>query len=109
MILAAFISFFAFFMLSRHLSDRTMRRIVGYVGFVDCVLHGTIFFMFIGTFQGLMQAEAAGIMFSIYLRWYRWAWGSERFMLWANDDGSTRLCWVRTVGKLTRIERVVTT
>lgn len=101
MILAAFISFFAFFMLTRHLEDQTMRRVLGYVGVVDCVLHGTVFWMFFGTFQGLMQAEAAAILFSLYLRWYRWAWGFERYTSWHG-----RLCWVRTVGRLSRVRRV---
>lgn len=101
MILAAFISFFAFYMLSRHIQPQTMRRLMGYVGWVDMVLHGTVFLMFFGTFQGLMQAEAAAILFSMYLRWYRWAWGFERYTRWQG-----RLCWVRTTGKFTKVHRV---
>lgn len=105
MILAAFISFFAFFMLTKHLSDQTMRRAMGYVGVIDVALHGSIFLMFFHTFEGLMQAEAAGILFSSYLRWYRWAWGFERYTWWTDGD-KRRLCWVRTVGHLTKVRRV---
>lgn len=104
MILAAFISFFAFYLLTKHISDQTMRRMMGYVGVIDVILHGTIFFMFMGTFQGLMQAEAAGILFSCYLRWYRWAWGFERFGNWEG-----RMCWIRTTGRFTKVRRVSAT
>jgi hypothetical protein len=73
------ISFTGFWLLASHLSPQTMRRLVGYKGWVDVVLHCTIIFMFIGTStDGLMQAEGAGILFSISLRAYRYFMGYER-------------------------------
>jgi len=86
------ISFTSFWLLSSHLSAQTMRRLVGYKGWVDVVLHCTIIFLFIGTStDGLMQAEGAGILFSVSLRLYRWAMGYERRV-----DGA----WQRYAGRL---------
>ena len=80
MLLAAFVSFCSFALLMQHLSPSTMRLLVGYKGFVDVVLHLTILYMFFGTStMGLLQAEAAGICFSLYLRLYHKLWGYERF------------------------------
>lgn len=96
MIVAAFVTFFSFLLVLNHLPARWMRRIVGYVGFVDLVLHASIITLFIGTStQGLLQAEAAGICFSLYLRAYRWLQGYERL------EG---MRWMRYSGKLTRVE-----
>lgn len=93
MMLAAFVSFVSFILLMTHLSGRTMRRIVGYKGVVDLLLHGTILWMFLGTSTlGLLQAEAAGILFSMYLRFYSWAWGYERL---------TQFKWQRFAGRWT--------
>jgi hypothetical protein len=90
----ALISFTAFYLLLSHLSGTTMRRLVGYKGSVDVVLHGTVICMFIGTStDGLMQAEAAAILFSIYLRGYAHFAGYERL---------TRKGWQRYAGRLTR-------
>jgi hypothetical protein len=86
------ISFCSFWLLSSHLSPQTMRRLVGYKGWVDVVLHCTIIFLFIGTStDGLMQAEGAGILFSISLRLYRRLLGYERRV-----DGK----WQRYAGML---------
>jgi len=75
----ALVSFAAFFLLITHLSARTVRRLVGYKGWTDVVLHGAVLFLFFGTStEGLIQAEAAAILFSVWLRAYRWAFGYER-------------------------------
>ena len=70
-----------------------MRRLVGYAGWVDLAMHGTILTLFLGTStMGLLQAEAAGIMVSLYLRLYRRLFGYERIV------GAR---WVRYGGLLT--------
>ena len=91
--LAAFVSFTAFVLLLNHLSAHWMRRLVGYKGYFDLMLHGSILWIFLGTSTlGLLQAEAAGICFSIYLRLYYWSWGYERL---------TSRGWVRYSGRWT--------
>lgn len=70
-LLTALVSFTSFWLILSHIGKPTMRKLVGYKGVVDVCLHGTIIMLFIGTSTiGLLQAEAAGIMFSIYLRLY---------------------------------------
>lgn len=92
-IFAALISFVSLWLLSKHLKPRGMRRLVGYAGWVDLVMHGSILWLFLGTSTlGLLQAEAAGIMVSLYLRWYRHYQGFERLTM----DG-----WQRYAGKWT--------
>lgn len=89
-LLAAIVSFASIALLLTHLSPRTMLRIAGYAGWVDLVLHGTIIYLFFGTSTlGLLQAEAAGILFSVALRTYRWAFGYERLraMRWVRHPG----------------------
>lgn len=78
MIAAAFVTFVAFWILTRHLAPKTMRKLVGHKGKVDLLLHASVILLFHGTFSGLMQAEAAAIMMSCYLLWYRYAFGYER-------------------------------
>jgi hypothetical protein len=91
----ALVSFAAFFLLLSHLSSRGMRRLVGYKALADIVLHGTVLFMFFGTStEGLIQAEAAAVLFSVYLRVYVWAKGWERFD-WK------QLRWRRFAGRFT--------
>lgn len=75
---SALVTFVSLWLLIRHIKPRTMRRLVGRLGLFDLVLHATIIILFHGTFTGLMQAECAGIMISLYLRGYRWAFGYER-------------------------------
>lgn len=76
---AALISFFSLMMLAWHLSPRTRRRIVGYAGWVDLCMHGTVIFLFMGTSTlGLMQAELSAIFITLFIRLYRWAKGYER-------------------------------
>lgn len=78
MFIAAFISFFSFWLVISHLPASYRRRMVGYILWVDLFLHGSIILMFIGTStMGLLQAEAAGICFSLYLRAYRFFCGYE--------------------------------
>jgi len=99
MFLAAFVTFIAFLLLLTHLPSYWVRRLVGYKGWVDLTLHGTILWMFIGTStMGLLQAEAAGICFSLYLRFYYWSAGYER---WAQLPDRPNKCWVRYAGKFT--------
>lgn len=94
---AAVISFAGMLLIIHHLSPQWMRRLVGYKGIVDVLLHGSILYMFFGTSTlGLLQAELCGIMFSIYLRCYRRAFGFEKF---------TRRGWIRYTGVLTRLAR----
>lgn len=81
MILAAFVSFFAFLLVLWHLPNHWMRRLVGHKGWVDLILHGTILWMFLGTStMGLLQAEAAGICFSLYLRAYAGMRSTQRMV-----------------------------
>lgn len=76
---SALISFFAMMLMVSHLEPATVRKFAGYPGWCDLVLHGTILYLFMGTStHGLMQAEAAGIMFSMSLRAYRHFKGYER-------------------------------
>jgi succinate-acetate transporter protein len=91
MIAAAFVTFFAFWILTRHLKPRTMRRIVGHKGKVDLCLHLGVILLFHGTFSGLMQAECAAIFMSLYLLSYRKLYGYEKRV-----NGA----WVRFAGKL---------
>lgn len=89
----ALVSFAAFFLLLSHVSRRTMRRLVGYKGWTDLVLHSLVLMMFFGTStEGLIQAEAAAILFSVWLRVYRWACGYEVYN-WS------RYRWVRYAGR----------
>lgn len=91
MILAAFISFVSFALLVTHMPPQWVRRIVGYKGCFDVLLHSTIIWMFLGTStEGLLQAEAAGILISMSLRFYHWALGYERLV---------KFKWVRYAGK----------
>lgn len=96
-LIAAFISFGSFALIVSHLSPVTVRRAMGYALWIDIVMHVSILAMFLGTSTlGLLQAEAAGIMFSLSFRLYRWLLGYERL---------TRRGWVRYAGKLTRLAR----
>ncbi len=93
---AALISFFSVWLISRHLSAQTMRRIVGYPLWFDLALHGAIMYVFLGSSTlGLLQAELSGLMISCYLRGYRYFNGFERF---------ERMRWVRYAGKWTTNE-----
>lgn len=77
--IAALISFVSIMILASHMSPQARRRLVGYCGWVDLCLHGTIIWLFVGTSTlGLMQAEASAILISITLRAYRWSKGYER-------------------------------
>jgi hypothetical protein len=92
-IFAALVSFFGIVLLSTHLEPHTMRRIVGYCGWVDLALHSTVILLFMGTStMGLIQAELCAIMFSLALRWYRHRHGYERM---------TARGWVRYAGTAT--------
>ena len=93
MFVAAFVSFFSFYFLLSHLSPRARRRMVGYKGPIDVVLHASVIYLFLGTStMGLLQAEAAAICFSLYLRGYSYLYGYERII-----DGK----WVRFAGRWT--------
>jgi len=85
----ALVTFGGIWMLSGHLTEQTKRRIAGRKALVDVCLHVTIVLLFHRTFVGLMQAEAAGIMVSIYLRVWRHWYGYEY-----RKDGR----WVRVLG-----------
>lgn len=89
----ALVSFAAFFLLLNHLSSRTLRRLVGKIGVTDCILHGSVIFLFFNTStEGLIQAEAAAVLFSVYLRLYRYFKGFEVY-----DLGQRR--WRRFAGR----------
>ena len=91
----ALVSFAAFFLLLSHLSSRAMRRIVGYKGWADLVVHGSVIMLFLNTStEGLIQAEAAAVIFSVYLRLYVWAFGWEKFDI-------KQLRWRRFAGRFT--------
>ena len=98
MLIATFVSFVSFMLIVSHAPPRWLRRMVGYKAIVDIVLHVTILWMFFGTStEGLLQAEAAGIGFSIFLRLYRKLAGYERF-------NTRTLKWTRYTGVLNRGE-----
>jgi hypothetical protein len=94
-LIAALISFGSFALIATHLSPRFVRRAMGYAIWIDVFMHISILYMFLGTSTlGLLQAEAAGIMFSLSFRMYRWAFGYEKL---------TRRGWKRFAGKLTKV------
>ncbi len=98
-ILAALITFGSMALLCSHFSPRSMRRLMGYAMVLDFLIHGTISWVFLGTSTlGLLQAEAAGILFSLSFRVYRWLFGYERFSF-------NEWRWVRYAGVLTRVAR----
>lgn len=68
MLTEAVISFTAFAFLWSHLYPGVRRWLIDHKGWVDFTVHGTVIYLFIGTFEGLMQAELAAILFSIALR-----------------------------------------
>lgn len=95
-LIAALISFGSIAMVLTH-SPRVMYRLAGYAMPVDVLLHGTILWMFLGTSTlGLIQAEAAGILFSLSLRGFRWAFGYERLV---------KFRWTRFDGRIARFAR----
>jgi len=94
---AGLITYLSIFLLTRHLSSLQLRRIAGYAGWCDLLLHGTILYIFMGTSTlGLLQAELSGLMISVTLRAYRHLNGYERFVL-------ARMCWVRYAGTRTKL------
>lgn len=98
MLASALVTFVGLWLLIQHIPAQRMRRFAGYLGWFDTLLHVTIISLFIGTFSGLMQAEAAGIMVSLYLRLYRWAFGFER---WQRYAGKRQ--WMRYRGRFTKL------
>jgi hypothetical protein len=93
-LIAASITFAVIWLLLTNLGAHWVRRVVGYQIATDLVVHGSILWMFLGTSTlGLLQAEAAGIMFSVWMCYYRWAWGYERLSLTAG--------WLRYRGRFT--------
>ena len=92
-LVAALVSFFSVWLLLAHVSPAARRRIVGYAGWADVIVHSTVIVAFLGTSTlGLLQAEAAAILWSLWLRTYRWAFGYERLEGWK---------WVRFTGRFT--------
>lgn len=80
MLIATVVSFVSFLLILSHLSPWWLRLLAGYKGITDLCLHGTILYMFFGTStEGLLQAEAAGILFSLWLRSYRYLAGYSRY------------------------------
>lgn len=72
MLAEAIVSFTAMFLLWGHIPAPTQRWIITHKGWFDFALHGTIIWMFFGTFEGLMQAETCAILISIALRVAAW-------------------------------------
>ncbi len=99
MFASAFVTFCAMWVLTKHLEAQTMRRLVGYKKYLDVCLHIGVIVLFHGTFSGLMQAECAAIMCSLYLMGYAKYVGYERRVngRWMRFDGSfTRVVAPRT-------------
>ena len=93
MLSAAAVTFVGILLLLAHLPSQWARRLAGYAGPVDVLLHGAVIYIFIGTSTtGLLQAEAAGICVSLLVRTYRWLLGYERL---------TKRGWNRFAGVLT--------
>lgn len=92
-IFAALISFCGVALLATHLGHQGVRRIVGYCGWVDLVMHIGVIWLFMGTSTlGLLQAEACAVMITLTLRTYRRLLGYERLTF----NG-----WQRFAGKWT--------
>lgn len=91
---SALISFLSFAFLLSYLDPQTRRRMAGqYRMHIDILVHGTILWIFLGTStHGLIQAEAAGLCFSLYLRAYAHFKGYEK-----KDNG----VWIRYAGTMT--------
>jgi hypothetical protein len=89
---AALVTFLGALLMLSYLPAQSMRRLVGqYRLWIDLGLHGSILWMFLGTSTlGLIQAEAAGIGFSLYLRWYASRKGRE-----VREIRNGRKVWVR--------------
>lgn len=97
-ILAACVSFAGIWFLLTHLPSRWMRRLVGYKGWVDLALHGSVIMLFFGTSTlGLLQAELAAIMFSVSLRIYRKLFGYEKL-----QRRGAKFVWMRYAGAIKR-------
>lgn len=93
MLSAAAVTFVGILLLLAHLPSHWARRLAGYAGPVDLLLHGALIYMFIGTSTtGLLQAEAAGICVSLLVRTYRWLLGYEKL----SYKGWTRYAGVLT-------------
>lgn len=105
MFLAAFVSFVSFWVVLHQLPPSLVRKLVGYKTFMNVLLHGSVLWMFIGTStEGLLQAEAAAIMFSIWVEAYRRLQGYERLVRigW-------KFSWVRYPARVGNKSRVVAT
>lgn len=89
---ASLVTFIGALLMLNYMPSQGMRRLVGqYRLYADLCLHGTIIFLFLGTStMGLLQAEAAGIGISLYLRWYARFKGLER-----REKRDGRMRWVR--------------
>jgi hypothetical protein len=89
---AALVTFIGALLMLAYLPAQIMRRLVGqYRWMIDVSLHGSILWMFLGTSTlGLIQAEAAGIGISLYLRWYARHKGRE-----VREERDGRKVWVR--------------
>lgn len=91
---SALISFFGITLLFTHIGKHWFRRMLGYKGIVDVLLHGTILWMFLGhSTEGLIQAELCAILFSLFLRAASVSIGYEKL---------TRRGWVRYKGYFER-------
>lgn len=93
MLSSAAVTFVGLLLLLAHLPPQWARRLAGYAGPADVLLHGALLYMFLGkSATGLIQAEAAGICVSLTIRMYRWLLGYEKL---------TRSGWQRYAGLLT--------
>ena len=73
---AAFITYFAIFALTWHMSRTTCQRLAGYALLMDILIHGSVIWLFFGkSTLGLMQAELSAIFFTLTIRTYRWTHG----------------------------------
>lgn len=89
---SAMITFIMALLLLDYAAAQTMRRIVGQWRMkIDVCMHVGILALFLGTGStGLLQAEAAGIGVTLYLRWYAKYRGLER-----RERRAGRMRWVR--------------
>jgi len=70
--IAVLISFASFFTLWVSLPPRAKSFIIKHKAPFNFILHGAVIWMFIGTFSGLMQAEATAVLFTISLEVAAW-------------------------------------
>ena len=76
------------------LSRFNLRRVAGYASFWDIAVTGTLSFLFIGTYAGMVTGMAAGVLVSAFLTVVGRTAGKERLKLRRRKgDAVAKLYW----------------